>query len=86
MPTTTATTGPPANIADAVRTRLGELADRGKWEFTAADFTDVAARANRPQAWVVDHLHVLEGIGVLRGVRRPGPRTWALAPGTEYLR
>lgn len=86
MPTTTATTGPPTNLADAVRARFGELTDRGKTEFAETDFSDIAARSARPQTWVTDHLLVLEGTGVLRVVRRPGPRTWTLVSGTGYLR
>ncbi|WP_030248252.1 hypothetical protein [Streptomyces sp. NRRL S-455] len=59
---------------------------RGQKTFTVADFPGVARRAGRPGPWLEDHLLVLEGIGVLRAVNRPGPRTWAVRPGAEYLR
>lgn len=86
MPTTTATTGPPPILADAVRDRIGHLTSRGKRTFTVADFTGIAHRVGRPDAWLEDHLLVLEGIGVLRPVHRPGPRTWAVRPDSEYAR
>ncbi|WP_086559915.1 hypothetical protein [Streptomyces africanus] len=86
MPTTTATTGPPPTLADAVRGRIGELSDRNKKTFTVADFPGVAGRAGRPDSWLEDHLLVLEGIGILKRVRRPGARTWTVSPGSEYLR
>lgn len=85
MPTTTATTAPPG-LADAVRDRIGELTDRGISKLTAADFAGVAHRAGVPDRWLHDHLLVLEGIGVLRQVRRPGPRTWTVNPSAGYLR
>lgn len=86
MPTTTATTGPPTTLDDAVRDRIRELADRGTKEFTVADFRDAARRAGRTDRWLEDHLLVLEGIGVLKAVRRPGARMWTLSPAAEYLR
>lgn len=86
MTTTTATTGPPPSLADAVRSRIGELTDRGIRTITAEDFKGVARRAGRPDSWLLDHLLVLEGIGVLNDARRPGPRTWTINSGTEYLR
>jgi hypothetical protein len=84
--TTTATTGPPPTLAGAVRGCIGELTARGVKAFTVEDFQGIARIAGRPDAWLVDHLLVLEGIGVLQRVRRPGPRTWAVNPGSGYLR
>lgn len=86
MTTTTATTGPPPTLADVVRSRIGELTARGVKTFTVADFTGAARRTGRPNTWLADHLLVLEGIGVLRAVRRPGPRSWTVSPDSEYLR
>lgn len=86
MPTTTATTGPPPTLTDAVRGRVRELTDQGVETFTADDFRGVAQRAGKGDRWLDDHLLVLEGIGVLRAVRRPGARTWSLSPSAEYLR
>lgn len=86
MTTTTATTGPPPSLADAVRSRIGELTDRGISTLAVADFQGVARRAGRPDTWLEDHLLVLEGIGVLRPVRRPGPRAWTVNPSAGYLR
>jgi hypothetical protein len=84
--TTTATTGPPPILADAVRGRIVELTARGADVFTVADFRGVAQRAGQPDSWLGDHLLVLEGIGVLQSIRRPGPRSWIVNPGSEYLR
>lgn len=86
MPTTTATTGPPPALADAVRQRIRDLHDGGVRELTADRFTDLASAAGRPVAWVTDCLIVLQGIGDLRAVARPGARTWTVAPGSEILR
>jgi hypothetical protein len=86
VPTTTVTTGPPPNLADAVRGRVRELTSRGVRTFTASDFTGVARSAGRPDTWLADHLLVLEGIGVLRPVPGRGPRTWSLNAASEYLR
>jgi hypothetical protein len=69
-----------------VRTRIAYLAARGRRTFTTSDFPGVARHAGRPGAWLEDHLLVLEGIGILQPVRRPGPRTWRVSPGSEYLR
>jgi hypothetical protein len=86
VPTTTVTTGPSPTLAEAVRTRIAYLTARGTRSFTTRDFPNVARHAGRPDAWLEDHLLVLEGIGVLRPVRRPGPRAWSISPGSEYLR
>lgn len=86
MTTTTATTGPPPTLAGAVRGRIDELTARGVRTFTVADFQGVARSVCRPDAWLADHLLVLEGIGVLRCVQRPGPRAWTVNPGSGYPR
>lgn len=86
MPPTTATTGPPPTLADAVRERIGELHDRGVRTFTAADFRGVARRAGRRDTWLTSHLLVLEGVGILELSSSSGPRAWRVAPGSEYLR
>lgn len=86
MTTTTATTGPPPTLADAVRGRIGELITRGVNAFTVADFHGVARSVGWPDTGLVDHLLVLEGIGVLQRVQQPGPRTWAVVPGSGYAR
>lgn len=86
MTTTTATTGPPPTLAGAVRDRIDELTARGVETFTVADFKGTARSAGRPDAWLVDHLLVLEGIGVLRCVRQQGLRSWAVNPDSGYLR
>ncbi|MER7487955.1 hypothetical protein ABTY20_19015 [Streptomyces sp. NPDC126497] len=86
MPTTTATTRPAPALADAVRQRIRDLHDGGVREFTADRFTDLASAADRPAAWVTDHLIVLQGVGDLRAVARAGVRTWTVAPGSEILR
>lgn len=86
MTTTTATTGPPPTLADAVRGCIGELTTRGVKTFTVADFQGIARSAGRPDAWLVDYLLVLEGIGILRCVRRQEPRTWAVDSGSGFLR
>lgn len=86
MTTTTATTGPPPTLDDAVRGRIAELTARDVATFTVADFHGIARSAGRSDAWLMDHLLVLEGIGVLRCVRQPGPRTWAVVPGSGYAR
>ncbi|MFD8226910.1 hypothetical protein ACFV16_22365 [Streptomyces massasporeus] len=85
MPTTTVTTGPSPTLADAVRTRIAYLASRGVRTFTVSDFPGVARHAGRPDAWLEDHLLVLEGIGILRQARRPGPRAWTVSACSEYL-
>lgn len=86
MPTTTATTGSPPALADAVRQRIRDLHDRGVREFTPDHFTGLASAVGRPASWVTDHLIVLQGTGDLRTVVRPGTRAWTLAPGSEILR
>lgn len=86
MPTTTVTTGPPLTLADAVRQRVRELTDQGIKTFTTSDFRCAAHRAGLTERWLEDHLLVLEGIGVLVPVRRPGVRAWSLSPAAEYLR
>lgn len=86
MPTTTATTGPPIDLADAVRKRVQHLHSQGVRTFTLADFRSTARGTGRPLAWVADHLIMLEGIGVLRPVRRSNERAWTVSPGTEFLR
>jgi hypothetical protein len=86
VPTTTATTGPPPTLADAVRQRIRDLHDGGVREFTADLFADLVSTAGRPAAWVTDCLIVLQGIGDLRAVTRPGARAWTVAPGSEILR
>lgn len=85
MPTTTATTERPS-LADCVRERIGELHDRGVRVFTPDHFEKTAKRAGRPLPWLVDHLLVLEGVGILRGAGRCPERAWAVSAGSGYLR
>lgn len=93
MPTTTVTAGPQAargpkdrTLSACVQDRIEELRGRGVNVIAPGDFGEAARLAGRPLSWVVDHLLVLEGIGVLRAVRRRGDRAWALAAGTEDAR
>lgn len=86
MSTTTVTTGSPPALADAVRRRVHELHDQGQRTFATSHFRDVGGQVRCPSAWVTDHLIVLEGIGVLRPVRRGCERSWTVNAESGFLR